>query len=74
MSRTLFLSLGESEAIARCAKEKVGVSAIESLPSGGVRLVCMSSDGAQTMRAALKSKIMATEVAREPIRPRRGSW
>lgn len=74
MSRTLYLSIDEGEAIARCLKAKVGVSAIERLPSGGVRLVCMSSDGAETMRAALKSKVRREETAREPHRPRGPMW
>src|SRR2546421_6841587 len=37
---TLFRSV-----IARCLSEKVNISAIERLPQGGVRLVCMSVDG-----------------------------
>lgn len=71
MSRTLFLSIAESEVLGRCMKERVGVSSIERLPSGGVRLVCMSSGGAETMRSALKSKLI-DPVSREPFRPRGG--
>ena len=71
MSRTLFLSIAEGEVLARCMKERVGLSSIERLPSGGVRLVCMSSGGAETMRSALKSKLI-DPVSREPFRPRGG--
>ena len=71
MSRTLFLSIAEGEVLARCMKERVGVSSIERLPSGGVRLVCMSSGGAETMRSARKSKLI-DPVSREPFRPRGG--
>ena len=74
MNRTLYLSIDEGEAIARCLKAKVGVSAIERLPSGGVRLVCKSSEGAETMRSALKSKVCREETAREPHRPRGPMW
>jgi hypothetical protein len=74
MNRTLYLSIGEGEAVARCVKEKVGVSAIERLPSGGVRLVCMSGDGAATMRSAFKSKLIDGPVARDPLRPRGSIW
>jgi hypothetical protein len=74
MDRTLYLTIGEGEAIAGCLKAKVGVSTIERLPSGGVRLVCMSGDGAETMRSALKSKLIEGPVAREPLRPRGLSW
>ena len=48
MSRMLLLSMSERDAVAKCADAKVGVSAIEKLTSGGVRLVCMSSAGAET--------------------------
>ena len=74
MSRMLLLSMTEREAIAKCAEAKVGVSAIESLASGGVRLVCMSSRGAETMRKALKKQLITGEVVRERHRPRHTSW
>lgn len=74
MSRALNLDLDEGAVIARCATEKVGVSAIERLPQGGVRLVCMSADGAALIRKKLKAKLIDGEVKRERIRPRRPLW
>jgi hypothetical protein len=74
MSRMLLLSMTENEAIAKCAEAKVGVSAIERLTSGGVRLVCMSSHGAATMRKNLKKHLIEGEVVRERHRPRYTSW
>ena len=74
MSRALFLSIGEGEAIARCLKEKVGVSTIERLPNGGVRLVCSSSAGADIMRVALKSKLTSADVPRQAHRPKKPLW
>ena len=74
MSRTLLLDIGEGEAVARCLKQKVGVSAIERLPAGGVRLVCMSSAGAEQMRKVLKSHIVRGEVIRERHRPTTPLW
>ncbi|WP_028970501.1 hypothetical protein [Sphingomonas sp. URHD0057] len=75
MSRTLYLSLDEGKVVARCLKEKVGVSAIERLPRGGVRLVCMSSDGAERIRRALKSHLLDEDgVARERHRPSTPLW
>ena len=68
------LNMSVSEATTRCQSEKVGISAIEALPSGGVRLVCMSSDGADTIRAKCKSKLMTGEVARERHRPVKPLW
>lgn len=73
MSRMILLSMKEADVLARCATEKVGVSAIERLQSGGVRLVCMSTAGAELIREALKSKLIVGEVIRERHRlPHRG--
>lgn len=69
MSRAMFLNLTEAEAIARCAAEDVGISALEKLPGGGVRLVCMSNEGAATMSRKLKANLIADTSRREPFRP-----
>lgn len=74
MSRTLFVNLDPDDVIARCAKEKVNVSALERIPAGGVRLVCGSSEGAELMRRKLKTKLMAGEPVRERHRPTRPLW
>ena len=74
MSRVLFVSLDEGHVVARCLAANVGISAIERLPAGGVRLVCMSSDGAGTMQRALKSHLIKEEVKRERHRPQRPLW
>jgi hypothetical protein len=74
MSRVVHLSLDEGVVVIRCLSEKVGVSAIERLPQGGVRLVCMSSDGAERIRKKLKSYIIKGEVTRERHRPARPLW
>ena len=52
----------------------IGVWALEALPSGGVRLVCMSGDGAATLRRVLKSKLINGDVKRERFRPTRPLW
>lgn len=70
MSRAINLSLDESEAMAKCQSAKVGVSAIERLPSGGVRLVCMSMEGADRLRRRLKSHLIKGDVVRSHYRPR----
>jgi hypothetical protein len=75
MSRTLYLSLDEGKVIARCLKEKVGVSAIERLPAGGTRLVCKSSEGAQRIKSVLKDRLLdAGGITREPHRPSNPLW
>ena len=74
MSRALFVNLTEAQVVAKCQAENVGISVIEPLTSGGVRLVCMSSDGAGTMTRALKSSLIHGEVVRERIRPTKPLW
>lgn len=73
MSRTLNLTLDEGQATAKCQSADVGISAIEPLPGGGVRLVCMSTDGAERLRQKLKSHIIKGEVVRSSYRPRQGA-
>jgi len=74
MSRALHLNMEEGTVIARCQAEDVGVSAIERLPQGGVRLVCMSSDGAAVIRRKLKAHLIGGEVTRARHRPNTPLW
>ncbi|GAA3902087.1 hypothetical protein GCM10022276_21010 [Sphingomonas limnosediminicola] len=72
--RSIHLSMKQDEVVARCLKEKINVSTIERLSSGGVRLVCSSSSGADRIRQLLKSKIISGEVVRERHRPKGPIW
>jgi hypothetical protein len=74
MSRVLFVALDEGQVVAKCLAEKVGISAIERLPAGGVRLVCMSSDGAERMTRKLKTHLIREDVTRERHRPASPLW
>ena len=74
MSRVVQLSLDEAAVVTRCATEKVGISAIERLPQGGVRLVCISSVGAATIRRKLKAHLINGEVTRQLHRPVKPMW
>ena len=74
MSRVLFVELDEGQVVAKCLAEKVGISAIERLPAGGVRLVCMGSDGAERMRRKFKGKLIAEGATRELHRPPSPLW
>jgi hypothetical protein len=69
MSRAVFLEMTEKAAIAHCTGTKIGISAIRTLPTGGTRLVCMSSDGAAQVRRELASKLMKDDAAREQRGP-----
>lgn len=72
MSRTLHLSLNEGEVTESCRKHAVAISALETLVSGGTRLVTMSVDGATKMRTKLKSQIIKHEVERTQLYLRAG--
>ena len=74
MSRTLLLNMEEGQVVARCLQENVGVSAIERLPAGGTRLVCMSSAGAEQLRRLLKSHLIKGDTVRERHRPATPLW
>ncbi len=74
MSRALFVGLDAGKVVASCNAEKVGISAIESLPGGGVRVVCMSSDGAATMTRKFKSHLITGESQRQSHRPANPLW
>jgi len=74
MSRVLFVSLDEGQVVTRCLAEKVGISAIERLPGGGVRLVCKSVEGAGLMARKLKQHLMDDSATREKLRPSTPLW
>ena len=74
MSRVLLVSLDQGEVVSRCLAAKVGISAIEHLPAGGTRFVCMSTDGAETMKKKLKSHLLAGGAARQGHRPDMPTW
>lgn len=74
MSRVLFLNLDEGVVTIRCLSEDVGISALERLPSGGVRLVCMSSAGAEIIRNKLKAYLIGGDIIRERHRPVTPLW
>jgi hypothetical protein len=74
MTRELYVTLDESDVVSRCLAEKVGISAIERLPAGGTRLVCMSGHGASVMTRKLKSHLIKEAVVRQRHRPTRPLW
>jgi hypothetical protein len=67
MSRVLLLNLNEAEARKACADQGVSISVIERLDSGGVRLVCVSADGAAAMRRKLRTKLIDGPVTRSRV-------
>jgi hypothetical protein len=74
MSRALNLALSEDQVLKHCTTHKVGVSALERLPGGGVRLVCCSGDSAEQLRKLLKKHLMDGDVTRTVHRPSTPLW
>jgi hypothetical protein len=74
VSRVVLLSLPEKQVRAHCAENDVGLSTIEALRDGGVRLVCMSARGAELIREKLKKHLIQGDVVRERYRPRTPLW
>jgi len=74
MSRVVLLDMSVQAATDECHKQNIGVSALEALPVGGVRLVTMSMDGAERLRSKLKSKLLKGDRTRARHRPTRPLW
>ena len=74
MSRVVFLNLDEGQVVAHCLTEKIGISALEYLPGGGVRLVCKSGEGAGLIAAKLKKHLLDNDVTRQRHRPVTPLW
>ena len=58
MNRAVLLKMSEQAIVAHCKAKDIGISSLGKIPTGGVRLVCMSVDGAAQIRTKLKSSLM----------------
>ena len=74
MTRALNLAMTKAQIVNHCREKSIGISAVEKLPDGGVRLVCMSSYGAAQIRSKLKGHVIDGEVRRERFRPVQPLW
>ena len=74
MTRAINLSMGEADIIKHCNDKGIGISALETLPQGGVRLVCSSVNGAEQVRSKLRRQVIAGDPLREKFRPRTPLW
>lgn len=70
MSRALNVNATNAEVSAMCAKHKRTISAIESLPAGGTRVVLMNADDTAVISKAFAKKLLATDTARTPLTTR----
>lgn len=64
ISRAVNVSVERAQVETMCAKHKVEISAIETLPSGGTRVVLNNSVDAARIVKAFGSKVLTGNVAR----------
>jgi hypothetical protein len=74
MSRALNLSLTPVQVESHCRENGIAISALEALPHGGARLVCMSNYGAAQIRLKLKAHILGEDVRLQRFRPVKPLW
>lgn len=67
-SRAINLAMDEKDVRAGCAKHGAAISAIETLQSGGTRVVLMNGSAAETMRKAFGKRVLSGAVQRAPLR------
>ncbi|MEP6785028.1 MAG: hypothetical protein ABI898_04720 [Sphingomonadales bacterium] len=64
LTRAINIEASEADVTAMCAKHNARVSAIESLMSGGTRVVLNTLDDATVIRKAYKSQLITGPVRR----------
>ncbi|MCI4589705.1 hypothetical protein MOK15_06325 [Sphingobium sp. BYY-5] len=67
MSRAINLDASQDDVKALCARHAIAISTIETLTSGGTRVVLLNPDGADRIRTLMKTKIITTKVVRSPM-------
>ena len=72
MSRALNLNASEAEVLASCTRANAAITQIETLPSGGTRVVFKNGDDAAAVGKLYKSKIITDRVTRAPSRLQHG--
>jgi len=68
MSRAINIRATQDHVIAACAKRKVPISAIETLQSGGTRVVMNNADDTAIIAKLYGSKVIQGGVTRTPTR------
>lgn len=72
MSRALNLDASQEDVLASCARAKAPITQIETLISGGTRVVLKNGDDAATIGRLFKGKIITDRVTRAPSRLQHG--
>lgn len=68
MSRALNLDAPQEHVQDTCAKHKLGITQIETLVSGGTRVVLKTADDAAIIAKAYKKQIIGGAIKRTPSR------
>ena len=68
MSRAINVNAAEADVSSLCRKKGIVISAIETLASGGTRVVLMNATDTETMKQAFGRKVMTGTVTRTPLR------
>ena len=68
MSRALNLDAPQEHVLATCAKHKAPITQIETLVSGGTRVVLKNADDAAVIGRAYRNNIIDGQVTRTPSR------
>ena len=68
MSRAININATESHVVGTCGKHGAVITSIETLRSGGTRVVVTNGDSAAIVRRAYGAKVIDGAVQREPTR------
>jgi diketogulonate reductase-like aldo/keto reductase len=68
VSRAINVNATQAHVMALCAKRNIPISAIETLSSGGTRVVMNNADDTADIAKAYGSKVIAGPVTRTPTR------
>jgi len=68
MSRAINVNASRADVLSSCKRHGAVISAIETLESGGTRVVLMNTHATATMRKAFGKKVLTGEVRRTPLR------
>ncbi len=74
MSRALNINATEAHVVATCQSKNAPISTIETLHSGGTRVVLLNSFDTAQIRKAYGTKVITGTVRRAPTRLMHNHW
>ena len=70
MSRAINVNAPQADVVKLCGKHNAAISAIETLASGGTRVVFNNADATETMTRIFGKKVLTGAVTRTPLTTR----